>query len=126
MAISLTFTPLTTNCSVVVYDECQANDVSSEFLPTSPQRTVAYGGRGLYVNDAPKGSTRTDGVTEETTKRVVDIYPESAELLKSSLKVGAIVLLTTEAYGVEEGYLEGVQAFDGSNHIKLVLCLGKA
>lgn len=122
--ISLHIAPLITNAEVFIYDDCEPDDIASEFLPTSPNKSLIYSGEGVYLNEKTKSTKRSEGSAEENLIRVVDIYPDDAVALKEQLRTGAKVGLITNAYGKEEGYLEGIQFFD-NNQIKLSLCLAK-
>lgn len=123
--IQLTFEPLVTNATVWIIAGCEPDDVAGEFLPSVPNSVSSEPIRANYTNDKPKGTKRSGSVAEENLVRCVDIYPKDPLTLKQQIEIGTEVRLQTEAYGSEDGYLEGIQFFDGNNLIKLCICLGK-
>lgn len=123
--IQLTFDPLVKNATVYIVRECESDSVASEFLPLGKKSDAGEPIPAVYVNDAPKDTQRSQGMAEEKMVRKVDIYPKDSLSLSQHLETGTEVILITEAYGKEEGYLQAVQLFAGNNMIKLCICLGK-
>lgn len=123
--IQLNIDPLVKNATVYIVRECEGESVASEFLPLGKESNTGEPIPAVYINDKPKDTTRSQGMAEEKLVRKVDIYPKDGLSLVQQLETGTEVILITEAYGKEEGYLQGVQIFEGLNMIKLCICLGK-